>query len=541
MRRHAFLAILLAAAPRAQAALPRVTLEAAPVTASAGSAVAAVLAPSLSPAVSPSALTAAAFTPLAFAAPSAPSFAPAMAAAPALAASPAALAPDAPAPAPVEPAAEPRRWSFGRWSLPKEDASAWSFRDSWIFSAKLWDGAERARSLGAGEMGSVFVHPSRPDAVVKVARRGYAEAAGQYMSDDETELSFEDYDLARLAALGAAPKPLSRVTVSGRPASVRERIYGETVRQLARRGAFKPRERDLVQDLLKRIADGGFAARDLNLGNIMIGRRGEDSEERAYLVDTLGLRIDPSLDGAARLADMLAEPVPWIAFKGLGLARPLGRMLDAKVNRFIDPVRVERTTIPWSKPKRYAALAGILGVLAVAPPLVHAVLPAPFTPGVFNFGLGILPSAKALVAAGAAIGVAGYPLRILAYRLSPWTMRRAPSQQPALFRQHPILAVPNLFFVAGCEELVFRALVFGMGAGFLLAFAPALPVFAAVSLAAALGFALIHGYGPVWTRVVGAMIYAGAFLVSGSLLLPIVAHFSFNMLLYVRGRYFKRV
>src|SRR6185312_7488035 len=107
MRRQAVLAVLLAAAPRAQAALPRVILEGAPVTASAGSAAASIVAPSLSPVLAPPALAPPAFAP-----------------------EPAAYSPDAPAPVSVEAAEEPRHWNFGDWSLPKEDASGWTFRDS---------------------------------------------------------------------------------------------------------------------------------------------------------------------------------------------------------------------------------------------------------------------------------------------------------------------------------------------------------------------------------------------------------------------------
>lgn len=79
-----------------------------------------------------------------------------------------------------------------------------------------------------------------------------------------------------------------------------------------------------------------------------------------------------------------------------------------------------------------------------------------------------------------------------------------------------------------------------MGVAALLAFVPSFPLLVGASIVNALGFALIHGYGPVWTRVAGALIYSGAFLVSGTLLLPIAAHFFFNLLVYVRGRYFKR-
>ncbi|MBI2386039.1 MAG: hypothetical protein HYV14_08495 [Elusimicrobia bacterium] len=314
MIRFAFrICIFLTASPFARAAVPRLSVEAMPV-----SVVAAPAAVAAFPAA-PLPLTAAASAPSILAAPS-------------LEAAPAPVT-AAPAPAGAGRSVAPRDRDFSSWTLPKEDSGNLTFRDSWFRSARLWDGADPARLLGEGAMGSVFVHPSRPDAIVKVARTGYAEAAGQYMApDDEVILAYEDYDLDRLAALGAAPRPLSRLTISGRPASVRERIYGRTVSGLARRGLFGPRELSLVHELIRRIAAGGLTARDMNLGNIMIGRRGGDAEERAWLVDTLGVHAREGTD-AQRREEMLAEPVPWLAINGFGLARPLGRMLDANAGR----------------------------------------------------------------------------------------------------------------------------------------------------------------------------------------------------------------
>jgi hypothetical protein len=258
---------------------------------------------------------------------------PPSAVAPALTAAPAASVPFAPAPNPVAvPAsvAHPREWKFSTWTPPaKEETPGWKFRDWPFLSARLFDGGRSVETLGAGAMGSVFVHPTRPHAVVKMARAGYKDAVCCMAPDDESILQYEDYDLDRLAALDAAPKTLARVQVSGQPGSVRERIYGRTVGSLRRRGAFGADERAMVHDLLRRIAEGGFVARDLNLGNIMIGRRAGDAQDRAWLVDALGVFVRDGLP-AVRLAEMLAEPVPWLAWNGFGLSRPLSRMLDGR-------------------------------------------------------------------------------------------------------------------------------------------------------------------------------------------------------------------
>jgi membrane protease YdiL (CAAX protease family) len=428
----------------------------------------------------------------------------------------------------VAPAAHPLDWEFHSWARPpKEETPGWTFRDWPLFSARLWDGSRAADVIGAGVMGTVFAHPTRPHAVVKIARAGFADSAGCCMASDEQMLESEDFDLDRLAALGAAPRILARVEVSGRPGSVRERIYGDTVAALKRDGAYGETEKGLVHDLLARIADGGFVARDLNLGNLMIGRKGGEREVRAWLVDTLGV-FEGDGDAAARRAEMLAHPVPWIAWQGLGVARPLSRMLEVPAK---EGFGTSRTPISWPKPLRHAALAALLTVLAAVPAagaMFHAAA-SPWIPRGW----------EALAVAGAAIGVAGIPLRLFAHRLAPWVMTRSKDESETLLRRRPAVAVPKLAFGAALEEVAFRGILFMGAAGLLSAVMPPAAAFAAASLGSSLLFALTHGYGSVWTRVVGGMLYAGALAVSGTLLLPIAAHFFFNLALYVHGRYLR--
>jgi hypothetical protein len=67
--------------------------------------------------------------------------------------------------------------------------------------------------------------------------------------------------------------------------SVRERIYGSTIQQLARDRKFGPEEHRLVMELLDRLADARLKAEDLKPSNIMIGATKADPVRRAYIVD----------------------------------------------------------------------------------------------------------------------------------------------------------------------------------------------------------------------------------------------------------------
>ncbi|MFI5348289.1 MAG: CPBP family intramembrane glutamic endopeptidase [Elusimicrobiota bacterium] len=443
--------------------------------------------------------------------------------------------PEASAAVPASPEGHPRDWEYGRWRLPRSaEGAAWRFRDFLIAGSRLWDGSKNVRELGSGIMGTVFVHPSRPDAVVKIARRGYADAMGNYMApDDETALDHEDFYLARLAAVGAAPRPLARLRISGRPASERERIYGSTLAQLKSARLFGAREHALVQALLDRIAEGGFIAYDLNFGNIMIGRRDGDRQERAWLVDTLGVSLNHTLTTAGRKAHMLAADVPWLVFKGFGVARPLAWMLDGALHGDRPLMPEDKTPLPWSKPRRYATLAALLGALSFLPPLVHAALPA--APS----ALGILPSWTALAGLSVALALAGIPLRIFAHRLAPWVRKLSADQGVATVRNHPASAVPELAIAALIEEALFRGLGFLGGAVLLMTILPHVAAFAVAALASSFVFALTHKYGSVWMRVVGGMIYGGALILTGSLLLPVAAHFAYNLSLYIWGHYLR--
>lgn len=263
-----------------------------------------------------------------------------------------------------------------------------------------------------------------------------------------------------------------------------------------------------------------------------------------------GLSTSPRFWDGARQARPLNDKVRgWVFPDGrhaVAPQRPLARPTKARGSArervsalTLDRLRTgagssdEGAPLSWPKWKRWSVLSGLLGAMAVAPPLVRAAsFAAPRA-------LGVLHSWPLLVAVAALLALGGIPLRVFAHRLAPWTMTRGKDAGDALMRRGPFSAVPELAVAAAVEEILFRGLLF-VGAVMLLH--PVLPGIAAVAAASfvsSLIFALIHGYGSVWTRVIGGMLYAGAFVVSGTLLLPIIAHFFYNLALYIRGRYLK--
>lgn len=198
----------------------------------------------------------------------------------------------------------------------------------------------------------------------------------------------------------------------------------------------------------------------------------------------------------------------------------------------------EPFTLPlW---KRALAVTGILGFLAAVPSLLNAA-------ALQTVGQAILPSVSAgsvlsiftqnavLLMSPWAWGVAGVlalvglPLRIFVFRLSPWSMHWLKDPGNGLAKKPLWVLLPLLAVAAASEELAFRAMAFGLSFVFLSTLMAAPLALAAASFFSSLVFALIHGYGPVWTRVVGGMLYSAAFAVTGSLLFITLAHMLFNL------------
>ena len=196
------------------------------------------------------------------------------------------------------------RFQMGK--LPHEDLSCWRLSQRWLGGPVLSDGTRRLEWLGSGTFGDVFVHPHRPEAVVKVLRNTVAKEVNP-MSRDDSMLESEDLGLAEVAKAGAAPMPLAHATIDGHSASVRERIFGHTVAELGRRRQFGPGEYKLVRRMIDIIASAGLEGEDLKLDNLMIGHRATNERRQAWFVDPLTVHVKSPSDSVDHAKRMLNE------------------------------------------------------------------------------------------------------------------------------------------------------------------------------------------------------------------------------------------
>ncbi len=224
----------------------------------------------------------------------------------------------------------------------------------------------------------------------------------------------------------------------------------------------------------------------------------------------------------------LSKPVPGGGSDAGLLESAVGKKSPAAADR--NDGWEDKPALSWPRPVRYGILALMLGALSAAPPLLYA--------GGMNsggiLGVGALGSWPLLIGLAAVVGVAGIPLRIFAHRLAPWIMRSAPDEGEALMKKSPWKVVPLLMIGAASEEILFRGLIFLTAASLLIPLLSGVGAVAAAAFGSSLAFSLIHRYGPVWTRVVGGLVYCAALVLGGTLLLPILAHFIFNLTLYLR-------
>ena len=138
--------------------------------------------------------------------------------------------------------------------------------------------------LGQGDLGAVYVHPKEDGAVVKIAV--FAPETVLFHTITYEEATTLDAEVGRrVAAAGAGPRVLGTGTISGRPAIVKERVFGDTLEELIRARKFGEEEYRLVLEMLDRMADGRVRVRSLRPPNIMIGRTKLNPERRAYVVD----------------------------------------------------------------------------------------------------------------------------------------------------------------------------------------------------------------------------------------------------------------
>ncbi|MBI5209093.1 MAG: CPBP family intramembrane metalloprotease [Elusimicrobia bacterium] len=250
--------------------------------------------------------------------------------------------------------------------------------------------------------------------------------------------------------------------------------------------------------------------------------------------------FDGDIGGTGRALDA----VPTQASPAAGEGPRLGPAAEGPSPK---PRQTEPGPASWPAWKRYGVLSGLLGALAFVPTMLNAT-PFQTLAGVAQPALahgplsmliptlGIFPNYLVMALAAIALGVGGLPLRMLAFKLSGWEMRSMPDSGDHLLRSPPWQVVPKLVFGAAVEELTFRGLLLPLAVLFLVPWMPQIPAFALGSFLVSLVFSLIHGYGSVWTRVVGGMLYSGAFAVSGTLFFPILMHLSFNLTVYFKER-----
>jgi len=299
------------------------------------------------------------------------------------------------------------------------------------------------------------------------------------------------------------------------------------------------------QDLVRRT---GVSAPKVVKG-VAVGRGAEKtrSQGRVQAAFSWGRSV---FDGSRRVSSSDdAGPVAGTnsVSKGPRLSRAQRRQVRAERKAAIEAeMREAGLPEPSKLPlwKRALVLTGVFGGLAAAPALLSAeVLPtvvqavasslggSPLQIFAMNSELMLNPLAWA---AAAAIAYVTTPLRFFVYRMSPWSMRVKEDDGENLFKQSPWLVVPKLALGAALEEWLFRGMIFGLGFIFAATVMPAPLTFVAASFGGSFIFSIIHGYGPVWTRVVGGMLYSGLFALTGSLLFAALTHFFFNLGLYIR-------
>jgi membrane protease YdiL (CAAX protease family) len=201
---------------------------------------------------------------------------------------------------------------------------------------------------------------------------------------------------------------------------------------------------------------------------------------------------------------------------------------------------------PEQPPVRHAgrgiALAGIIAALAFVPPLFKAP-PAHwqlFLPGgVLNLApFGVPFNLALLLGLGVALGLLKNRLDPWIHSLNSWMRASAEaSGQPAvsngvrrISRMHPAnpLVVSFVAFSAFMEEIGCRLALFQLIAGWIAPYiAPGL-LYPAAALGVAAVFTRLHHYGPVWTRFAGSLMFSAACLLTGSIWLSTIMHFTSN-------------
>lgn len=247
------------------------------------------------------------------------------------------LAKEQPALAPLAESAE-KDPAFSQWFDGAGKAPSFEL-DGLVYKKGYWrSGEEKLPRLGRGEFGFVDVHPRVEGAVMKTV--AHSEQIQMFSTDDPDKTWKNEEETANLlAAADAGPRHFGRATPGGYRVSLRERVYGDTLEGMFRARSFGQEERELVHDLVRRLAKADLMVNDLRPANIMIGRTLLDPRRRAYVVDG-GSRVPlpAGLDLDGRAAHILREPIVlrgrfdrnigWIEY-----AKSLSYMMDEGIAR----------------------------------------------------------------------------------------------------------------------------------------------------------------------------------------------------------------
>ena len=212
----------------------------------------------------------------------------------------------------------------------------------------------------------------------------------------------------------------------------------------------------------------------------------------------------------------------------------VGMPLRRRSTTFLERLRRARETDPTALTRHFAAAVIVMWALGGVALLVPAV-----DPGVTLADIGLGPAGPGFwYAAGYIVLVLfiAVPIRLIRQRRRPVPPRKTSAMQAATSRERG-WAIALSISAGVTEEIKFRGLFIAAGIGLL-----HLPVWAAVLVSSAL-FGFGHRYqglrGMIGTGILG-LIFAGLYLVSGNLLIPIVLHICIDLLALVIVPAFRR-
>lgn len=185
-------------------------------------------------------------------------------------------------------------------------------------SERAYLGFHRLPEIGRGEFGVVYEHPDDPAAVVKLVADNKDSAYNALLAGSRSREAIERDAVSEavasqwLAEAGVGPQLLAVVRVKhrlsdilsklpfasrifdtdlSRPALIKEKVFGETIEDIKRHGAFGPDEEKLVVELEERLKQAGVSWADIRPSNIMIGATASHPVVQAWLVDAGFLEI----------------------------------------------------------------------------------------------------------------------------------------------------------------------------------------------------------------------------------------------------------